>query len=35
LSSFADSGAELAYGTIWSSSPCITRTGTGSSSDLQ
>jgi hypothetical protein len=25
---FADSGAESAYGTIWSSSPCITRTGT-------
>src|SRR5205807_8379040 len=27
-SNFADSGPESAYGTIWSSSPCITRTGT-------
>src|SRR5207237_5064419 len=27
-SNFADNGPESAYGTIWSSSPCITRTGT-------
>ena len=26
--SSADSGPESAYGTIWSSSPCITSTGT-------
>ena len=26
--SLADSGPESAYGTIWSSSPCITSTGT-------
>ncbi|CKY85570.1 Uncharacterised protein [Mycobacterium tuberculosis] len=28
FSSLADSGPESAYGTIWSSSPCITSTGT-------
>ena len=27
-SSFSESGAESGHGTIWSSSPCITRTGT-------
>jgi len=28
LNNFAGGGAESAYGTIWSSSPCITRTAT-------